>query len=357
MEIYEPVNLIGMDMKGMEELSASMGQPSYRGRQLYQWIYARHIDDLDRMSDLPVKFRKQLLEVCKLGLPGVEKKQIAEDGTSKFLLRMQDGTGIETVAIPHIRGERSGFTLCVSTQAGCPLACAFCATGASGFKRNLTAAEIIGQVLRAMQDMASESDKDSDKLISNIVFMGMGEPLLNYGQCLKSIRLINDDAGINIGQRHITISTAGVVPGIERLAREGLQVTLAVSLHAADDRTRDQLVPLNRKYPLAILLKAVDAYIESTGRRVSFEYVLLKGINSSVEDAGRLAGIVKGRRANVNLIPFNATPGSRYRPPGRDDIRRFVKRLEDAGVTVTLRKEHGAGIDAACGQLVLHSND
>lgn len=354
---HSRIELLDLDQAGMEALASALNQPAYRGRQLYQWIYARRCDDLSQMSDLPKGFREALQNNCTLSIPKAKKIQISRDGTRKYLLELTDGICIEMVAIPHLRGQRSSYTLCVSTQAGCPLACAFCATGAAGFVRNLHASEISGQVLRALIDLPPEGTKNTERSISNVVFMGMGEPLLNYAESLKAVRVINDEGGINIGQRHITISTAGVVPGIEKLADEGLQITLAVSLHAADNATRDRLVPLNRKYPLERLIKAVEYFSERTGRRVSFEYTLLHAVNTSREDARRLAALVKPLQANINLIPFNAAGHESFSPPERDEIRKFMSWLEQSGVGVTLRKEHGADIDAACGQLSLRSTN
>lgn len=350
-------DLLELGPLAMEELAREMAQPAYRGRQLYQGIFVRRQDDVMQMNDLPRGFRLQLQEKTRLDFPIIRQVLCSRDETRKFLLEFADGVRIEMVAIPHRRGDSSAYTLCLSTQAGCPLACAFCATGASGFKRNLKAGEIASQVLKAGQYLQAAKTDAAERLISNIVLMGMGEPLLNYEAAIQGVRIINEPKGINIGQRRITISTAGVVPGIRRLAEEDLQVTLAVSLHTADNSLRDRLMPVNRKYPLEELMKAIDYYIEKTGRRVSLEYLLLQGINTSREDASRLASLVRGRLVHVNLIPFNGTGCQGFRAPAPRDSARFEKWLAGAGVGVTIRREHGADIDAACGQLAMGGND
>ncbi|HNX29010.1 MAG TPA: 23S rRNA (adenine(2503)-C(2))-methyltransferase RlmN [Syntrophomonadaceae bacterium] len=349
----EKIELLGKSLPELEEFAVGCGQPKYRARQLFKWIYYKETVSFYEMTDLPKELRVYFDEIAKISMPRVMKQRVAQDGTRKFSMELEDKKRIETVVIPHNAGKQSQYTLCISTQVGCPIGCLFCATGQSGFQRNLTFYEIIGQVLGSKKEIQKRLKSDDDDIISNIVYMGMGEPLLNYEETLKSIYIINDPKGINIGQRHITISTCGEVKGIQQLAAADLQVTLAISLHAANDNLRDRLIPLNRKYPLAQLMKAAEDYIAKTNRRVTFEYILLDDVNNSYQDAKNLIKLVKPLMANVNIIPYNSVNGLDFSQPDKDKVMQFYNWLLQGGLNVTLREEKGADIEAACGQLVM----
>ena len=345
--------LLGMSAEELAQFLVSMGEPEYRGRQIYRWIYQKEVSSFDGMPDLPKDLRSRLKQLSVISMPRCNSERVSRDGTRKFLFEMTDRRQIEVVAIPQSRKAGGRYTLCISTQAGCPIGCSFCATGASGFKRNLKAYEIAGQVLTARRELAVRLKNLDHHLINSIVYMGMGEPLLNYDQVLKSVRLLNDSKGMNIGQRHITISTAGEVHGINKLAEENLQITLAVSLHAASNDLRDKLVPLNKKYPLEKLMEAVRGYIGKTNRRVTFEYIMLDAVNMAKKDADRLVKLVKPLLANINLIPYNETPGKPFKRPPAEKVNQFYDWVATGGVTVVLRSERGSDIEAACGQLCL----
>lgn len=353
MPVPDKSELLGMQMKQLEEFVSAQGEPRFRADQLYKWIYVKTESSFYKMSDLPKATREKLDRIAKISIPKCLKQRLSADGgTRKLLLELEDKKRIEAVLIPQTYKKDQRYSLCVSTQVGCPVNCAFCATGKIGFHRHLKAYEIIGQVLAAKREIVRKFKyPPEENIISSIVYMGMGEPLLNYDAVLASVRLINDHKGINIGQRHITISTSGVVPGIEKLAREELQVTLAISLHAADNNTRDALVPINKKYPLEVLWPAVEKYIESTGRRVTLEYVLLDGVNMSREDADRLIKLTKPLLANINLIAYNEVNNLPFKTPASQNVNRFMHYLAAQGLSVTLRDSHGEDIAAACGQL------
>lgn len=350
----EKIELLGTGLGEMEGILVNMGEPAYRGRQVYQWIYRKAVGSFKEMTDLPHTLRTCLEQRTSISLPSVIKERSSRDGTRKFLLGLGDGQEIECVAIPQETGISSRYTLCISTQVGCPLACSFCATGRLGFRRNLQAGEIAGQVLTARRELNRDMETPDPDRIGNIVYMGMGEPLLNYNEVIKSVYILNESRGLNIGQRHITISTAGEVGGIERLAREKMQITLAVSLHACDDELRSRLMPINRKYPLAVLMKAVNNYIITSGRRVTFEYILLEGLNDRRQDAEKMADLVGTMLANINLIPYNGVEASPYRRPSAARVDKFCRWLAEKGLKVTVRQERGADIEAACGQLRAH---
>jgi len=349
---HQLTELLGRDAAGLEEYMVSLGEPSYRGRQIHKWIYTRDVSSFYEMSDIPKELRQRLDGLAVISIPRVLKQRVSQDRTRKYLLELTDKKRVETVLIPQSDDKNTRYTLCISTQVGCPIGCSFCATGHSGFQRNLEHYEIVGQVLGSRRELLKKiKPADLEPLITNIVYMGMGEPLLNYDEVLKSINILNDHKGINIGQRHITLSTAGEARGIERLALEKLQVTLAISLHACDNALRDQLVPMNRKYPLERLIQAVDFYSQENGRRVTFEYILLDGVNMRRQDANNMIHILKPLLANVNLIPYNEVVGLPYKHPGRAKAEQFCRWLQDGGLNVTIREEHGADIEAACGQL------
>ena len=341
--------IMDMNQAELENWMLTQVQPPFRARQIYKWIYQKDVNSFYDMSDLPKDLRAHFDSIAAISFPRFIKQRASADGSRKFLLELKDKKRVETVLIPH--SEDAAYSICLSTQIGCPIGCSFCATGQSLFQRNLTASEITGQVLSSRRELARKVKQTEAALISNVVYMGMGEPLLNYDATVESIYTINEHRGINIGQRHITLSTCGEASGIRRLASEGLQITLAVSLHAPNDRLRDSLIPINHKYPLAALMKAVDEYIMITNRRVTFEYLLLDQINMQRSHVEELIALVKPRLVNLNLIPYNEVAGLPFKTPPRSSVEQFYRRLADAGLTVTLRRKYGDDIAAACGQL------
>lgn len=331
------VKLLGMDRNEMERFVESIGEPRYRVEQIMRWIYGRGAATADDMSDLPKSVRERI----RGGLRRLEtvQVQLARDGVCKLLLRLEDGHTVEAVSIPD--GKRR--TACISSQAGCGIGCTFCATALGGFQRNLRAGEIVDQL--------TQLERASGAKATNVVFMGMGEPFANYGQVIKAARLLNDPWGMGIGARHITISTSGVVPAIERFTEEGLQFVLAVSLHAGTNAVRDRLVPLNRKYPIEQLMEACRRYAGRTGRRVTFEYVMIDGVNDGIDQADAVIRATRGLLCHINLIPLNAVPETGYRRSPGAAIDAFADRLRRGGLKATIRRERGADIEAACGQL------
>ena len=346
-------NLLGLDRRALEEWFAARGERPFRARQLLPWVHRRGLDDFAPMTDLGKALRARLAAEAELSAPLVEAEQRSADGTRKWLLRLADGNAIETVLIPD--GERR--TLCVSSQVGCALNCRFCATARQGFGRNLTRHEIAGQVWAVTRRLRAEALAAGDaalaaRPLTNVVLMGMGEPLLNLEEVLPVLRLLVDDLAYGLSRRRVTVSTAGVVPAIERLAA-GCDVALAVSLHAPDDALRDELVPLNRKYPVGELLEACRRYAAGAPQRsVTFEYVLLDGVNDSPAQARLLARRLEGIRCKVNLIPFNPFPGAPFRRPPAERVDAFREVLLRAGLRTITRRPRGDDIDAACGQLV-----
>lgn len=330
-----------MDRTALSTLLTEWGQPAYRARQAFE-AQRSGADGWDEVSTLPLALRERLAESLPFWALTPDERVVSRDGTVKWGLRAADGVVVEAVLIAHAEGRR---TVCVSSQAGCALACDFCATGAMGAGRNLTAAEIVDQVVLA----AREADQQEARL-SNVVFMGMGEPMQNLDEVLAACGTINSPDGLGISARRIAISTVGWVPGIARLTDHPLPVRLAVSLHAADDETRSALMPINKRYPIANLLSACTRYCDTTGRRVFVEYVLLDGVNDSVADAKRLARLLRDGRFHVNIIEYNATAGPyRASPFGRREI--FLRSLADAGLEASVRRSRGADVAAACGQL------
>ena len=313
------------------------GEPAYRARQVWDGLYRRGVDPED-LTDLPLALRSRLAEALPTALTAVTTSTSDGGDTSKWLWELPDGARIETVLMHY--DDRT--TVCVSTQAGCAMACGFCATGQSGFERHLSRGEIVEQVVRARRTAAP-------RRVSNVVFMGMGEPLANYDGTWGAVERLHADLGISA--RHLTISTVGLVPGIRRLAAEALPVNLAVSLHLADDERRDELVPINRRYPLAALAEACHEYLEAKGRRLSFEWALIDGVNDTDVDARQLADYARPLRAHVNLIPLNPTPGYPVRGSTPARVREFRDRLRALGINATVRQNRGTEIDAACGQL------
>jgi 23S rRNA (adenine2503-C2)-methyltransferase len=341
----EKTNLLGLPRQELERFVADrLGAKPFRARQLMQWIYKRGVSDFAGMTDLARQFRADLEAVACVSVPQIMSGQRAADGTRKWLLRMDEAQGIETVYIP----EPDRGTLCISSQVGCAMDCSFCATARQGFNRNLTAAEIVGQVWLAQRELTSERGA---RPITNIVFMGMGEPLANYRHVVPAMQIFLDDLGYELSRRRVTLSTSGLVPQIRRLAGE-CNVALAVSLHAPNDALRNELVPINRRHPIAELLDACWHYLEAqNGRSITFEYVMLDGINDQPGHARELALLLRGRAAKVNLIPFNPFRDSGYRRSPDAAILRFRDLLNEAGIIATIRRTRGDDIDAACGQL------
>ncbi len=338
-------NLLELDASALEALFAAQGEKPFRARQVLRWIHQRGEADFARMSDIAKSLREWLQAVSKVAAPDVVGDDVAEDGTRKWLLKVDGANSVESVFIP----EPNRGTLCVSTQAGCVLDCEFCSTGKQGFNRNLTTAEIIGQLWIAGRELGARLGRA--RSITNVVMMGMGEPLLNLDHVLPALRLMLDDNAYGLSRRRVTVSTSGIVPGMDRL-REECPVALAVSLHAPNDALRDRLVPVNRKYPIRELLAACRRYLERAPRDfITFEYVMLEGVNDSAADARELARIAAKVSCKFNLIPFNPFPGSGLRRSSPESIRRFAEILQRAGTTVTTRKTRGGEIDAACGQL------
>ncbi len=334
-------NLKDLDPPGLRERLAASGVAPYRAEQILAWLYARGVEDLHAMTDLALDLRERLAGQWQTRALETVALQRSIDGTRKAVLRAADGAVIESVLIP----DEDRTTLCISTQVGCPLACSFCATGALGFTRNLTTAEIVDQVCRMREVLAPE------ERITNVVFMGMGEPLLNLPALLRAIRILMHPRAFDLAGRRITVSTAGLVPQIRPLL-EAAPVNLAVSLHATTDELRDELVPLNRHFPLAALLGELRSLEAISPRRpVFFEYTLLAGVNDAPEDAERLLALLRGLPSKLNVIPVNPYPGSVYHTPGPEPTDRFLGILARGGMTVTLRRSRGADIDAACGQL------
>jgi 23S rRNA (adenine2503-C2)-methyltransferase len=354
----ERVNLLGLPRAELESFVAErLGAKPFRARQLMKWIYRRGAADFAAMTDLAQDFRLQLDAVARIAVPEIVAEQVSNDGTRKWMLRMDEVQGIETVYIP----EPDRGTLCISSQVGCAMDCSFCSTAQQGFNRNLSVAEIVGQVWLAHRELTesstnarSDADADGDgtrRNITNIVFMGMGEPLANYRNVVPAVRIFLDDLGYDVSRRRVTLSTSGLVPQIYKLAEE-CNVALAVSLHAPNDELRNDLVPINRIHPIGELLAACWHYIDmQNGRSVTFEYVMLDGVNDKPEHARQLARLLKGRPAKLNLIPFNVFPGTRYRRSPAAAILKFRDILNDHGVIATIRRTRGDDIDAACGQL------
>ena len=336
-------DLRGMLLPELERLVQDLGEPCYRGRQIARWLYVHGAETLDAMTDLPQTFRERLAATARVGRLTVRRTQEAPDGSAtKHLVLCEDGQTVECVRMRFDDGRRSA---CISTQAGCAMGCAFCATGLGGFARNLSAGEILAQFLLLRAHGRTR--------VSHVVFMGMGEPLANYDATVRAVKILAAPYGMGIGMRHITVSTVGLVPQIRRLASERLQMTLAVSLHAPSDALRDRLVPANRRYPLVDLMAACREYAAATRRRLTFEYVLIDGVNDGADDARALSRLILGLRCHINVIPLNPVAGIPFARPSMARVRAFEAVLRGAGVPVTVRIERGGEIQAACGQLRL----
>lgn len=338
-------NLVGLDLNGLEQFFTDIGEKSFRARQLIQWIHQYRVTDFAEMTNFSKTLRQNLADTADIKLPEVVQQYVSKDGTYKWLIRLSCGNVIETVYIP----EKGRGTLCVSSQVGCTLACTFCSTGQQGFNRNLEVSEIIGQLWLANECLGK--DPKGNRVVTNVVMMGMGEPLANYDNVIAAMNLMRDDLAYGISWRRVTLSTSGMVPMIDKL-REDCHVSLAISLHAANDKLRSEIIPLNNKYPISELLSACKRYVEGHQRRhITIEYVLLDGINDSIQDAKDLIRILKGLPTKINLIPFNPFAGTEYRCSSRAVIARFQQQLTDDGFVATVRKTRGDDIVAACGQL------
>ena len=346
-----PTNLLNLDREGLQAFFAALGEKPFRGPQVMQWLHQYGVDDFAQMTNLSKALRTRLAEVAVIAGPAVKLDQTAADGTRKWLFELADGNCIESVFIP----EEGRGTLCVSSQAGCGLNCSFCSTGAQGFNRDLTAAEIVGQIWQASRLLGSRGQ--AQRIITNVVFMGMGEPLLNFDNVLTAIRVMLDDVAYGLSRRRVTVSTAGLVPMIDAL-RAQCPVSLAVSLHAPNDALRTELVPLNRKYPIDELLDACRRYVANDPhRRVTFEYVMLEGVNDSIAHAQELVALLHDVPSKVNLIPFNPFPHTRYRRSSPQAINAFRDVVMEAGLMTITRRTRGDDIDAACGQLAGEFHD
>lgn len=333
-------DIMSMTYGELAEVFSGKGLPGFRAKQVYQWLHCRLAASYDEMTDLPKALREQLAEEYPLNICTVAKKQVsAADGTVKFLYALHDGDYIESVVMKY----KYGYTVCVSSQVGCKMGCAFCASTLGGFKRSLTAGEILSQVYTAQRELGER--------VSHIVLMGMGEPLDNFDNVMRFIELVTDEKGLNLSMRNISLSTCGVVPKIEELMKKKLQLTLSISLHAADSGLRSKIMPINKKYDVDELLAVCRRYAAETSRRISFEYSMLAGVNDSDECARLLASKLRGMLCHVNLIPVNEVEESPFKPSSPEQIERFTEILAGSGITATVRRKLGSDIEASCGQL------
>ena len=332
-------NIKDYNLDSLKEEFINMGEKPFRAEQVFKWLYEEKVKEFDEMTNLSLALREKLKENYTMCNFNILKKQESSDGTKKYLFDILDGNAIETVLMSY----HHGYSLCVSSQVGCKMGCKFCASTGIQFARNLTSGEIVEQILAVEQD--------NNIRISNIVFMGIGEPLDNYDNVVNAIRIINNQKGINIGARHISISTSGLVPKIYKLAEENIQCTLSISLHATTNEKRSSMMPVNKLYPIEELLKACKDYINKTNRRISFEYALAKDNNDNLEDAKRLVHLLKGMICHVNLIPINKIENGAYTKSSNENIMKFRDYLNEHGIVATIRRELGSDIDAACGQL------
>ncbi|MEW6429364.1 MAG: 23S rRNA (adenine(2503)-C(2))-methyltransferase RlmN [Thermodesulfobacteriota bacterium] len=336
------IDLRNLTQQQLIEFCRTIGLPDYRGRQIFAWLYRRHVCSFDQMTDLPKDLRQKLAELARIGTLAIAEVKTSRDGTRKFAFRLDDGLLVESVLIPE--GDRQ--TLCISSQAGCTMGCRFCMTGCGGFRRNLAAAEIVGQVI-AIADLL---DSEHAPALSNLVFMGMGEPLANFTNLLAALDILIDQRGLDFSERRVTVSTCGIVPKMAELGR-ATRVNLAVSLHAADDATRSLLMPVNTTWPLAELMEACRTFPKPRRKRIMMEYILIRGINDAPEHAGKLAKLLRGVPCKINLLRYNPIPSLPFEGPDQETVDRFQDILWKAGYTVIVRNSRGGDIDAACGQL------
>jgi 23S rRNA (adenine2503-C2)-methyltransferase len=340
------INLMDLDEAGLRAFFESIGEKPFRAQQVLKWIYHQQVTDFSEMTNLGLALRQRLQDVAEITPPRILSEQVSNDGTTKWLMGFGGGNAVETVFIP----EPNRGTLCISSQVGCALNCSFCSTGAQGFNRNLATSEIIGQVWQAARSLGHE--RNGTRRITNVVLMGMGEPLLNFDAVVPALSLLRHDLGFGMASKRVTLSTAGLVPGIDRL-RDTIDVALAVSLHAPEDALRETLVPLNRKYPIRELMRSCADYVSDKHKRtVTFEYTLIDGVNDHPEHARKLVKLLRRLPSKLNLIPFNPFPGTQYRCSPEPRIREFQEIVMAGGLIATVRKTRGDDIDAACGQLV-----
>jgi 23S rRNA (adenine2503-C2)-methyltransferase len=347
------VNLLNLSLIGLRSFFADLGEKPFRATQILKWIHQYGVDDFDAMTNVSKALREKLKEIAYIKAPEVLSQQVSTDGTIKWALKLESGQAIETVFIP----EKNRGTLCISSQVGCVVDCTFCSTGAQGFSRNLLLSEIIGQVWHAMKYFGSAKITGT-RTISNVVFMGMGEPLLNFEPVVAAMNLLLEDNAYGLSKRRVTLSTSGIVPALDKLL-DVTDVALALSLHAPNDTLRDELVPVNKKYPINVLLDSVKKYLarSAAARKVTIEYVLIDGVNDTPEHAEELVKILSGIPNKLNLIPFNPFPGSSYKTSTQKSIKAFEQIVQSNGMIVTTRKTRGDDIDAACGQLAGKVND
>lgn len=339
MIFMEKIKLKDFSKRELEKYIVSLGEPRFRAKQIYKWLYEK-ISDFDEMTNIPKALRERLKEECVINTLIIEKRFVSRlDGTRRYLLKLGDGNYIESVLMKY----KHGYSICVSSQVGCAMGCKFCASTIGGKRRDLTPGEIIDQIITVERDLGER--------ISNIVMMGVGEPLDNFENVTAFIKNVNDPDGMNIGQRHITLSTCGIVPRIYELADMRLQITLAISLHVADNEARSRIMPINRKYNIKELMKACGYYTEKTGRRITFEYTLIKGVTDGPAAAEKLAALLRGMLCHVNLIPVNAVEGTGFSPSDSGGVEEFLNILNARGISATVRREMGSDISAACGQL------
>ncbi len=335
----EKIKLKDFSLSELENFVVSLGEPKFRAKQIYKWLYEK-VSSFDEMTNIPKSLREKLSEICVINTMIIQKRFVSSlDGTRRYLLKLGDGNFIESVLMKY----KHGYSICVSSQVGCAMGCKFCASTIGGKIRDLSSGEIIDQIITVERDLGER--------ISNIVIMGVGEPLDNFESVAAFIKNVNEPLGLGIGQRHITVSTCGIVPKIYELADMRLQITLAVSLHAANDAARNKIMPINRKYDLEKLIPACRYYIETTGRRLTFEYTLIDGVSGGADKARELTKLLKGMLCHVNLIPVNSVDGTGFSPPNTEAVRMFSEILESKGIPATVRREMGSDISAACGQL------
>ena len=332
-------NIKDYDIEELKEVFKKLGQKAYRAEQVFKWLYIEEVENFEEMTNLSKELRQVLKNEFSIGSFKVLQKQESKDGTKKYLFELEDGNAIETVLMKYHHGN----SVCVSTQVGCKMGCKFCASTGIGFVRNLSSGEIVQEVLQI--------SRMEQIRVSNVVFMGIGEPFDNYENVIKAIQILNNQKGLNIGARHISISTSGIVPMIYRLADENIQCTLSISLHATSDKKRSEMMPINKKYPIKELIEACQYYIQKTNRRISFEYALAKEENDNLENAKQLIQLLKGMLCHVNLIPINKIDGGKFAKSTNENIIRFRDYLNEHGIVATIRRELGSDIDAACGQL------
>ena len=333
------MDIVGKNLQELEEFMLANGQSKFRAKQVYNWVYLKSVPSYDDMTDLPLATRELLKEKTNLCSISIKDKQVSKDGTMKFLFELKDGHFIETVLMNHVYGN----SLCVTTQVGCNMGCVFCASGMYKKVRNLETSEIVLQLMTVQKLIG--------KKITHVVIMGIGEPFDNYDNVMKFMKIINQPKGLEIGARHISVSTCGLVPKINEFSNEPMQSNLAISLHAPTNEVRDQIMPINKAYPLEVLIPALKDYINKTNRRVTLEYILLKDLNDTVECANKLASLIRGMNVYVNLIPYNEVKEKPYKRSTANQMKAFFDALKKRGINVTLRQEQGHDIDAACGQL------